>query len=96
MQLQFSPLCKLRVIDVGGGSRPNDADGISNISLRWMIREVVAAGHHDLFSAEPGSCNSMVQNRFSRITIPEQMGAGVQENYFDPLDIEDLKKDMKR
>ena len=41
---------------------PDRSDGyaISNISLSWMIREIVAAGHHDLFSAQ-----------FPRINIPE-------------------------
>ncbi|KAH9982910.1 hypothetical protein BGW80DRAFT_1247620 [Lactifluus volemus] len=36
--------------DVGGGWMARESDhAISNISLRWMIQELVAAGHHDLF-----------------------------------------------
>jgi hypothetical protein len=101
--MQSFHLCKLRIVDVGGGSvshRSNDGYAMSNISLRWMIREIVAAGHHDLFSAK-------AQDLFPRITIPQPslltqqspptaQGAGMQEDVSDPLDIDDLKQGIKR
>jgi hypothetical protein len=68
---------------------------ISNISLRWMVQEIVAAGHHDLFATN-------AQQFFPRITIPEPplliqkkaQDAGAQENLSDPLDIGDLMQGM--
>jgi hypothetical protein len=103
--MQSFHLCKLRIVDVGGGSvshRSNDGYAMSNISLRWMIREIVAAGHHDLFSAK-----ALAQDLFPRITIPQPslltqqspptaQGAGMQEDVSDPLDIDDLKQGIKR
>jgi hypothetical protein len=75
---------------------PASSDGyaISNISLRWMVREIVAAGHHDLFAT------NVQKKHFPRITIPEPsllaQDAGVQENLLDPLDIGDLKQGIEK
>jgi hypothetical protein len=36
--------------DVGGGSVPNDqTNNLGNISLRWMVREIIASGCGILF-----------------------------------------------
>ncbi|KAJ7601160.1 hypothetical protein C8J56DRAFT_912301 [Mycena floridula] len=40
--------------DVGGGSVPDDtAQNLSNIPLRWMVREVIASGCPIIFNQEP-------------------------------------------
>jgi hypothetical protein len=74
--------------------RSNGSYAISNISLRWMIREIVAAGHHDLFRDD-----AHMQEFFPRITIPKPstaQDAGMEENFSDLLDIDDLKQGMKK
>jgi hypothetical protein len=90
------------IIDVSGGSESHRSDGgyaISNISLRWMIREIVAAGHHDLFRDDNRS-----QEFYPRITVPapslltqqSHPMTGVQGEPSDPLDIDDFNEGMEK
>jgi hypothetical protein len=78
------------VSDVGGGWMACESDhAISNIFLRWMIQELVAAGHHDLFQDHPDG-----QQFFPGITIPEPSLLSQQSyiNFSAALDINDLKQ----
>jgi hypothetical protein len=78
------------MIDVSGGLHHSNCPyAISNISLRWMIRELVAAGYHDLFEND-----ASVQELFPRITIPEP--SLLVEQTADPLDIDDLKQTKEK
>ncbi|KAH9981078.1 hypothetical protein BGW80DRAFT_1268256 [Lactifluus volemus] len=69
--------------DIGGGSMPYDSDyALSNISLRWMIREIVGQGHHKLFRTNLHP----VEQRLYPIPPPSQQ---------NPLDLNDLRQGVE-
>lgn len=48
----ISSMIQMIFTDIGGGAVRNDVEqSLSNISLRWMVREIVAAGLGDVFDA---------------------------------------------
>ncbi|KAI0248361.1 hypothetical protein BJV78DRAFT_1131702 [Lactifluus subvellereus] len=80
------------VTDVGGGSVPDDSEhALSNISLRWMIRELVDAGYKDLFSSEVLAEKNLLQPPAPLSQLMPQ-NSGRNNDIIDSQDSDDLKK----
>jgi hypothetical protein len=81
------------VIDIGGGSMPYDSDyALSNISLRWMIHEIVGQGHHKLFRTNLHP----VEQRLYPIPPPSQQSQPIPQGLSDPLDLNDLRQGIEK
>ena len=79
----FPVLCGLTLTDVGGGSVPDNSEhALSNISLRWMIQELVDADFSDLFSSEVLAAKG----------IPQPLAQPIQPMHQDPEGKNDLNQ----
>jgi hypothetical protein len=82
------------IVDVGGGPMHHNCSHVlSNISLRWMIRELVVAGYHDLFRTGTKSVQPRIHIPPATITV-QSNHTDTLNDYAGTLDTDDLRQNM--